>query len=674
VSPSLPFRPSREATLRALVDTWVPSLAPPQEADERVRDFWAQRASDLGTDVALSELLADRLTPQEQAGIEELIDVLRTAGLARLPVRGRELLLAALSRANAEAGEGIGALQRIALMLFYGSPGNPAWLALGYPGPPDYDSIPVAPPRLETVDVDAVSTAGAPEEWSAEVVVVGSGAGGGVIAATVSEAGLGTVVLEAGDQPDLAGTQALELEAYRSLYWRGGNVATSDGNVSVLAGATLGGGTTVNWSNAVRTPDWVREEWEREAGLAGLAGREFDEHLDAVSERISVTDQLSDENGPNARLREAAQALGMSWRRARRNARADSYDVATAGHMGWGDRSGSKQGTVQTYLRDAVTACARVVTRARVERVLVEGGRAVGVTATVTRPDGSTVPLTVRSPRVVLAAGALETPAVLLRSGIGGPAAGRNLRLHPCVVLPGSYAEPQRPFEGAPHTVIVDEYLSPEHPHGFLVEGIHFGLGISAAATPWSSGREHKEIMSEMTRTATFIGLLRERSGGQVTLDADGEAQITHALTDPRDEAMHALALGVIARLHEAAGAQRILDLSSGRYSWERGEDLEAFIARMRLLRGGRGGRLLFSAHQMGSARMGSDPQTSVARPSGELHDTRGVWIGDSSAFPSASGANPMLTIMALARRTAQSLLADAPARPRATKATAKSG
>jgi choline dehydrogenase-like flavoprotein len=177
---------------------------------------------------------------------------------------------------------------------------------------------------------------------------------------------------------------------------------------------------------------------------------------------------------------------------------------------------------------------------------------------------------------------------------------------------------------------------------------------------PWRSGRDHKELMLEFPRGATFINLTRDRGEGRVAIDAAGNAVPQYPLDDELDVRHMRRGLAELIRMHEAAGAERIIALARKDPIWKRGEDLEAFIERIS------GGSLapheqaIFSAHQMGSCRMGSDPATSVAGPWGELHDVKGVWIGDASAFPTSSGVNPMITIMALAHRTAEAIAAAA--------------
>jgi choline dehydrogenase-like flavoprotein len=157
---------------------------------------------------------------------------------------------------------------------------------------------------------------------------------------------------------------------------------------------------------------------------------------------------------------------------------------------------------------------------------------------------------------------------------------------------------------------------------------------------------------------ATFIGLTRDRGSGEVAIDANGEAVPSYAVTDELD--LKNLREGIEAqfRLHEAAGAEEVYSMAAQLPGWRRGEDLDAGVATAKAAHMGAGGQRLFSAHQMGTCRMGADPKTSVANPWGELHDTPGVFIGDGSAFPSASGTNPMITIMALARRTATAMTA----------------
>jgi choline dehydrogenase-like flavoprotein len=646
----------RRATVAALVDTFAAAVRPPAAEAGDPSGFWGRRGSDVGVAEPLAERLEELLAPDELAELGKLLDALRLTGFARLPQGARETMLRLLSAASRDARDGLDGLRGLALQLFYGQVGpdgrNPNWVALGYPGPPAVD-----PPARE-LTTWTPPTGADPVELTADVVVVGSGSGGGVVAGELAAAGLDVVVLEAGGHREAADFPADELAAFRDLYWRGGLNLTEEGNVAVLAGATLGGGSTINWQNCVRPPQPVRENWATEHGLTGVDGAGLDEHLDAVLERISATADCTDLNGVNQRLADAAGALGWSWHRSVRNTDAATYDPATAGHGGFGDRTGSKQGTLRTYLRDAAGAGARIVCRARVIRVLADGGRAAGVETELLLPAGGRRPLTVRAGTVVVAAGALETPAVLLRSGLGGPAVGRHLRLHPVPMITGVYDEDLRAWWGPPQGTIVDEHRAAVSGHGYLVETAHVQPAITAAAVPWASGRAHKLLMGRFSRLGTFLAVTRDHGGGTVTIDARGEPVVRYPLEDPIDAEVRRHAVRSLIELQVAAGARVILDTHRDLVMWRRGQGVEAFIARAQAAGSGAGGRVLFSAHQMGSARMGSVAGASVADPEGQLHDTPGVWIGDASAFPTAVGSNPMLTCMALARRTAHAILA----------------
>jgi choline dehydrogenase-like flavoprotein len=279
----------------------------------------------------------------------------------------------------------------------------------------------------------------------------------------------------------------------------------------------------------------------------------------------------------------------------------------------------------------------------------------------VVLPSGDRVALRVRARDVVVACGALETPALLLRSGIGGPAVGQHLRLHPVPMITGAYAEDLRPWWGPPQATIVTEHRDAVEGHGYLVETAHLHPSVTAAAVPWASGRDHKLIMGRFAQLGTFIAVTRDHGGGTVTVDDRGQAVVAYPLDDPLDAQVRRHAVRALIELHVAAGADVVLDTDRTMRIWRRGEDVEAFIESAQAAASGADGRVLFSAHQMGSARMGTDPTTSVADPQGRLHDTPGVWIGDTSAFPTAVGSNPMLTCMALARRTAHALLAERP-------------
>ncbi len=653
------FDDAQRRTLMAFTDTLVPSLDPP-EGETDPHGFWARAASHLNVPEAIEITLLQSGAPEEQiAGLRSLLDSLAESGMSpETPQEAREQLIHGFADSSPEALAGISALRGLTLSIFYALPElgtgrNPSWDALGYPGP---QALPGDVPK--PLEVRRPAAGEDVMTIEADVCVVGSGAGGGVIAGTLAEAGKQVCVVEMGGYFNEADFNGLEAWGYQNLYLRGGPLPTVEGQVSIQAGSSLGGGTVINWQNCLRPFPWVREQWAGEFGLEGLDGPEYDRHLDAVLERIGANDECSELNGPHQRLKEGCEALGWDFNLIVRNVDTAKHDANLAGYVGFGDVTGSKQSTQLTYLADAAGKGAEIVVNARVDRVLVEDGRAAGVEGTYTAPDGAVAKVVVRSPQVVVAAGSIESPAVLRRSGIGGPAVGDYLRLHPAGALFANYSEPQDSWWGAPQAALSHEFAEGPEGYGYLLEGAHHALGISGAATPWHSGRQHKEDLAKFRSTSGLIFLIRDRGHGRVDVDAAGNAVPAYPFSDELDLQNFHAGLQAVARVHEAAGAERIVDLSRAPLEWRRGEDFDAFLTAL-------GGASLapfehavFSAHQMGSCRMGSDPKTSVANPWGELHDTPGVWIGDASAFPTASGTNPMVTIMALAHRTAEAIVA----------------
>jgi choline dehydrogenase-like flavoprotein len=644
----------QQAILTAVCDTVVPSLA----RDRDPEGLWARKASDLRVDVGAAQLISEIPDPELRGGMLQLIDALGGQGIAVAPSQeSKEQILRNTALSDPRAAAGIGALINMTLFLHYGAPDpqtgrNPNWKTFGYPGPIS------APPQVEK-PLRIHEPEGAEETLEADVCIVGSGSGGATVAAVLASRGLDVVVLEAAGYYNESDFTQLELPAYQQMFWRGGPNPTADGNVSLVAGTTLGGGTTINWTNCLRTRPWVREQWA-EHGLEGVDGPEFDRHLDAVLGRVSANDGCSDLNGTQQRLREGTEALGWSFETIVRNTDPERYTPEQAGYLGFGDQSGSKRSADRTWLADAQEHGARFLTFTRANRVLSEGGRTTGVEAVWQPPDGRGAKVTVNAPRVVVACGSLESPALLLRSGIGGPAVGQNLRLHPSSVVGAAYGTDQQAWWGPPQAGLCDEFADTGEGYGFLIETAQYAPGLIGSATPWISGLDHKQRMEEFPFTGTFISLTRDRGAGSVGVDANGEAVPLYSVTDPLDLENLKKGIEVQIRLHEAAGAHQIGPLAEGAPTWRRGDDLEAFIAGVKRIPFRAGGYKLFSAHQMGTCRMGTDPQTSVAGPFGELHDTEGVWIGDGSAFPTSSGTNPMISIMSLAHRTAEAIADDA--------------
>jgi choline dehydrogenase-like flavoprotein len=632
--------------LALLADTFVPPVE--GEGDPETRAFLGRSASDLGLDALLAEIAGPRYEP--------LLAALERRGFGVQDLEQRTRLLLELGAAGGETRQLLRELKGAVLSLFYALPDaedrNPSWAALGYPGPASPPPTPAQAPK--TIPLERPS--GPRATLRADVCVVGSGAGGSVIAAELQRAGRSVIVLERGGYRNESDFRQLELVGARELYLRGGLFYSESGSIGILAGATLGGGTVVNSMVCLEPPAEVRSAWAA-LGLEGLDGAAFDAHLAAVSERLDVGTQATRPNRTNELMAEALEACGRSHRLIPRNA-SPADDPRSCGYCNAGCQQGHKRSTLKTYLQDAADAGARFVVDCAAERIIVADGRAAGVVARTRDPRGAEVELTVEAPLVVVACGGIESPALLLRSGIGGPAAGRHLRLHPTYFVTGLYDEEVNAWSGQFQAIVSFDFAHAVEGAGFLVESVGLSLPFWAANLPFAGGAAHKRRMLQLRRAATWHALSHDSGAGEVVLGPDGQPLVRWELDHPLDRAVAARAHVELARLHRARGAREILTFHWDEPGWREGEDFEAFLGR---LERAANDRCAYSAHQMSSCRLGVDPLSSVADPSGELHDLRGVWIGDAAALPGAPGVNPMLTIMALARRTAHAIIERAP-------------
>jgi choline dehydrogenase-like flavoprotein len=651
---------TRRATLEALCETFVP----PVEADTPdplEAELMARGASALGVAAQVEGLLAEAMAPEEIEALGGLLDALAAEGFDGAPLEARTQIVHAFGEQDAAAKHGLHQLKALTVLFFYALPdeagSNPSWEAIGYPGPASPPPGTEAAPK--TISIEAVS--GPAATLSADVCVVGSGSGGAVIAARCAAAGKDVLVLETGSYRNEQDFKQLELPGYLDLYYGGGLAASESGSIAVLAGQTLGGGSVVNYMNCVRPPEQVLSEWAGH-GLAGVDDPAFvAEHVDAVMERIGANTEATAQNATHRRMIAGCDALGYEHRPIWRNASLDD-EPANCGYCSFGCQHGCKRSAMKTWLQDASDAGARALVGCHADRVLSEDGRATGVEATVTHADGSTTAVTVEAPTVVVAGGAVESPALLLRSGIGGPAVGKHLRLHPAFVVVGVYEERIEGWRGQIQSALSDHFFEIEDGCGFLIEAIGMAPGLIGASLPWESGAAHKALMQTLPWQAPFVSVARDHGSGEVALDEHGRAVVRWELDDEVDARLARRANVELARLHRAAGASEVFTMHARELRWRGGEDFDAFLGAVEGASYAPNDVACFTAHQMGSCRMGSDPETSVADGRGRLHDTEDVWIGDGSAFPTAPGVNPMVTIMSLAHRTADEILRSAQA------------
>ncbi|HUG75754.1 MAG TPA: GMC family oxidoreductase, partial [Acidimicrobiia bacterium] len=344
-------------------------------------------------------------------------------------------------------------------------------------------------------------------------------------------------------------------------------------------------------------------------------------------------------------------ARGWHVDRLPRNVR--GCEPSECGNCSMGCRLGAKQSCLETWLRDAVASGATLVPGAEATRILVEGGRAVGV---VVRSAAG--PMTIRARAVILAAGALHTPAIMVRSGITGAAVGRHLTLHPVTAVWGRYLEPVDQWTGILQARYSDEFADLDgEGYGFKFETTAVHQSFPPLLFGFESGAS---LMHDLARLRYWypIGiLLRDRGTGRMTIGRDGTARWRYRF-DRTDLRHLGVAIEKAAAVHAAAGASEVLSstLQSVRWTPTSGGTESGFASQVAAAGLGANRTVFVSFHQMSSARMGSNPDESVIGPWNEVHAVPGLFVMDGSAFPTASGVNPALTIQAVAYRAATML------------------
>lgn len=491
---------------------------------------------------------------------------------------------------------------------------------------------------------------------SADVCVVGSGAGGAVAAALLAEGGRDVVLLEQGHHWTPADFTQREDEMLPRLFEEAGMRQTRDGAVTLLQGRAVGGSTVHNLCYAFRTPEPILRMWADEHGLPELTPEALAPSLARVEQGLRVKPIREEEvNAWNRLVRRGTEKLGWSGFVTKHN----RESCIGAGYCLLGCSYGAKLTMARTYVPRARAAGARVYADARVERVEADGGR-------VRRVQGRAVDLAgnpagsfeVRAKVVVLAAGAVASPDILERSGLCGESGhrGENLHLHPSIMVAGFFDEEIHAYRGIPQSYYVDEFLDLERdPHtGYVLMPIA-GFPVLTAANLPGFGRDHFRLMRDFSKMGGLLVLLHDRSRGRVRSgDSLGRPAVDYEI-DASDRESLARGMRHCAEVLLAAGAKRVL------VPWvpepavlEPGDDLAA-IERF----GVRPGEVpIASTHPQSTCRMGGDPRRSVVNAFGEAHSVPGLFVADMSVFPTSLGVPPQVTTAALADRTAHHVLA----------------
>ena len=476
-----------------------------------------------------------------------------------------------------------------------------------------------------------------------DAVVIGTGAGGAVMARELAEAGVAVVMIEEGAYVERHQFTGRPFAMQQKLY-RNGGATLSIGNVAIPIplGQVVGGTTAVNSGTCYRVPEHVLAHWRTDFGLTEFTMDHLAPYYQRVERVLGVAPTRPELLGGCARVvARGCDALGYKHAPLARNA----PDCDGQGVCCFGCPTDAKRSTNVSYVPLALRAGAELFTGARAERVIVEGGRAVGVVAR--SASGRT--LTVRARAVVVSCGSLITPTFLERNRLAGGSGqlGRNLSIHPAAGALAEFDEPIESWKGVPQSLAIEEF----HDDGILFEGAATPIEFTAALMP-QLGRRLVDMCERFDRIASFGLMVSDTSRGRVRL-LGGRPVVTYMLNDADVARLHR-GLGILARVYFAAGARTVMMPVHGFPELRGAGDLARFDAATL-----RASDLELSAyHPLGTARLGPDPRSSVVDAEHQVHGTPGLYVVDGAAVPSSLGVNPQVTIMALATRAAERLAA----------------
>jgi len=500
----------------------------------------------------------------------------------------------------------------------------------------------------------------APLELEADVVIVGTGAGGGTAAETLSKAGLSVVLLEAGPLKTSSQFDMQERAAYRDLYQEGTGRGTKDLGMVILQGRSVGGSTTVNWTTSFRTPPETLNFWAEHMGVSGCSVEEMAPYFQHMEQRLNIHKWPQAPNNNNAMLQRASEKLGYPWATIHRNVRG----CLNLGYCGLGCPVDAKQSMLVTTIPGALDNKAKLVHRARVVRVLRDGDVVTGVEAEALTPNvrGTTgQKINVRATRTVLAGGAINSPAVLLRSNVPDPygLVGKRTFLHPTTLTMAVYEDLIDPYYGAPQSIYSDHFQWQNvhtGPIGFKLEvpplQPAFAAGFYAAA-----GEEITRSMDQLNHTQCMIALMRdgfheESQGGVVELNDKGHPILDYPLNDYVMEGVRR-GLNVMLEMQFATGAKSARPAHKQAKHYMSWKEAKAAVANLNVVAHK---TTVGSAHVMGGCPMGDDPKRSVAGVEGKFHHLDNLYVLDGSLFPTSIGANPQLSIYGLVYKLSSNL------------------
>lgn len=484
-----------------------------------------------------------------------------------------------------------------------------------------------------------------------DVVIVGTGPGGAAMARVLAEGGKRVILLEEG--PHVSHFRPNQANVMRYHMQEGGSmVAFGSGAVGVAAGRGVGGGSLVNSAICWRTSDHVLESWETVlGGDTRFSPQEMRPVYAELEVPLGITQTREDIAGENNKLIvRGAKLLGLDagllWR--------NTPGCVGCGVCNYGCPSGGKASVDKNLIPMARAHGAIVQGDTKVERILVEDGKACGVVGTVRETDSGKIvgTTTVRAEKVILSAGAIGTPRLIKFAGLGdllGSRVGKGLHLHPGNGIFGLCDFEVRMWTGATQGAY---FADPELP-----EVLPHTLSLPPAALIMAlghTGEAAKRDIDLFPRIAGCLVMVSDKGEGTVDVTREGRADLHYWFAD-QDIVNMKKGLKRTCEVLKSGGAKQLLVPVTGGGWMENIDDAFALIdeANITDYRG------LYAAHPMATCRMGTDISNSVIAPNGEAHGLKGLYIADSSVFPTSLGVNPQFTTMAMSTILGHGILAD---------------
>ncbi|KAL0091747.1 hypothetical protein J3Q64DRAFT_1875079, partial [Phycomyces blakesleeanus] len=659
---------SREETLKAILGTFLAPLT--EEEKETLKNKLANipsaKSSSEDIDVistlsistpgvyeACINFMSDKFPPRECKDIFMVIDAFSSA-IGTYALTGYYSRFSDLDREKQSAAclawrfSKISKIRSIYILFStvaigatYNMTGSPHQLAIKCTG---IDPVRSSPKYRPTIERDRYKMMTQEElvhpDLKFDAIIIGSGAGGGVCAAELAQAGMSVLVIEKGKYYHESEFSLDIQTSLASMYEQKAPFLSRNGTVAFFAGSTFGGGTAINFGASLK----------------------FSDDLEKVYQALGAETSGIKHCGGNQVLIDGCKKLGYDVRDIPQNTGGRPHEC------GWcyaGCKDGVKNSTANSWLRTAEKHGARFVDNTKVNRVIITDGKVVGVECQL---NESKKMIHISASRVIVSSGTLNSPGILIRSGLKNKNIGRHLRVHCAVGVNGVFDDRQiNSNDGSIMTAMTNvfENVNGDH-YGPKLEGFHSDPGTFAVGIPWLSTREHKEVMLRQRQTSSILVMIRDKnSKGRVGYDETGKIDITFKLSN-HDRLSIVQGIEGAVMVLCAAGAREIhtglLGLKPFVFGPEETVEVnnprfKEWIKDIRANGFPDNGGGVVSAHQMGTCRMGVSPKTSVTRPTGEVWGVDNLYVCDASLFPTSSGVNPMVTCQAIALHVADSII-----------------